>query len=77
MSRHASRPAAVRPSLDYLHALPKTDLHVHLDGSLRPATILELARHRDTGYDFRTLDDVRAVCQVPEDCPSLVEYLRV
>jgi len=26
-----------------LRALPKTDLHVHLDGSLRPATLLELA----------------------------------
>ena len=26
-----------------LRALPKTDLHVHLDGSLRPATMLDLA----------------------------------
>jgi adenosine deaminase len=67
----------VRPSLDFLHALPKTDLHVHLDGSLRPATILELAHHRDTGYAFQSEQDVRAVCQVPDDCPSLVEYLRV
>jgi predicted HD phosphohydrolase len=25
-------------SHDLLHRLPKTDLHVHLDGSLRPAT---------------------------------------
>ncbi len=65
------------PSLDFLHALPKTDLHVHLDGSLRPSTVLELARHRDTGHDFRTIDDVKAVCQVPEECESLVEYLKV
>jgi len=28
---------------DWLHKLPKTDLHVHLDGSLRPETLLELA----------------------------------
>jgi adenosine deaminase len=28
---------------ELLHRLPKTDLHVHLDGSLRPATMLELA----------------------------------
>ena len=28
---------------DMLHRLPKTDLHVHLDGSLRPQTMLELA----------------------------------
>jgi adenosine deaminase len=28
---------------DRIHAMPKTDLHVHLDGSLRPSTIVELA----------------------------------
>jgi adenosine deaminase len=27
---------------ELLHRLPKTDLHVHLDGSLRPETMLEL-----------------------------------
>jgi adenosine deaminase len=65
------------PSLDFLHALPKTDLHVHLDGSLRPETVLELSAGRDIGYDFRTTADVLAVCQVPDDCESLVDYLRV
>jgi len=29
---------------DWLHDLPKTELHVHLDGSLRPATIKKLAK---------------------------------
>lgn len=29
---------------DYLVALPKTDLHVHLDGSLRLPTLIELAK---------------------------------
>lgn len=24
----------------FLHAIPKTDLHVHLDGSLRPETLI-------------------------------------
>jgi len=34
----------VRPyDRDFFHKLPKTDLHVHLDGSLRLNTILELA----------------------------------
>jgi adenosine deaminase len=31
---------------DLVRRLPKTDLHVHLDGSLRLPTIVELARER-------------------------------
>jgi adenosine deaminase len=36
--REASRLAA------FVHALPKVELHVHLEGSIRPATLLALAR---------------------------------
>ncbi len=32
--------------LELIRRLPKTDLHVHLDGSLRLATLIELARER-------------------------------
>ena len=40
------RPA---PTLDELRRAPKVLLHDHLDGGLRPATVIELAR--ETGYD--------------------------
>lgn len=32
---------------EFLRAIPKTDLHVHLDGSLRLETLIELARQQD------------------------------
>ena len=70
-------PGNQRPHLDVLHALPKTDLHVHLDGSLRLATVRELSRDAGLAYEFHTDEDVRSVCQAPEECQSLEEYLRV
>ena len=33
-------------SQEFIRAIPKTDLHVHLDGSLRLPTLIELARER-------------------------------
>jgi adenosine deaminase len=39
---------------EMLHRLPKTDLHVHLDGSLRPETMLELAD--DAGINLPVRD---------------------
>ncbi|MDR1180215.1 MAG: adenosine deaminase family protein, partial [Spirochaetales bacterium] len=33
-------------SNDFIREIPKTDLHVHLDGSLRLRTLIELARER-------------------------------
>src|ERR1700722_7873539 len=37
------------PAIAEIRAAPKVLLHDHLDGGLRPATIVELAR--ETGYD--------------------------
>lgn len=47
----------------YIRAIPKVELHVHLEGSIRPATLLELARRNDVALPARTLDELRAFYQ--------------
>jgi len=49
------------PTLDELRVAPKVLLHDHLDGGLRPATIIELAR--ETGYDALPTTDVAALAR--------------
>jgi adenosine deaminase len=59
---------------DLLLALPKTELHVHLDGSLRPATMIDLARDRN--HPLPTSDPVElAHLMEARDGGSLEEYL--
>ncbi len=65
------------PDRALLRALPKTDLHVHLDGSLRTSTVRELSARHSLPFAFANDDDVRAVCQVSEKCESLEDYLKV
>src|SRR5450759_3948014 len=46
---------------EVIRRLPKTDLHVHLDGSLRLGTLIELARERGIELPSFTEDGLRAV----------------
>jgi adenosine deaminase len=46
--------AATTPGLDELRTAPKVLLHDHLDGGLRPATVVELAQA--SGYELPTYD---------------------
>lgn len=45
MTQRENRPH-IKPTAAFLARLPKTDLHVHLDGSLRLETIIDLAADR-------------------------------
>ncbi|HUP00084.1 MAG TPA: adenosine deaminase [Gemmatimonadota bacterium] len=60
---------------ELLRQLPKTDLHVHLDGSLRPETISELAREDQVELPFDSIDEIRRYFtdELPER--DLVAYL--
>ncbi len=61
---------------DFFHRLPKVDLHVHLDGSLRLATILELAQENRVELGAQTMECLRDLIAPGKVHRSLEEYLR-
>src|SRR5580658_5583110 len=62
--------------LEVIEKLPKTDLHVHLDGSLRLKTILELADRERIELPARDEEGLRKAMNLGQNCGSLVEYLK-
>ncbi|NLB34275.1 MAG: adenosine deaminase [Elusimicrobia bacterium] len=61
--------------LEVLRKLPKADLHCHLDGSIRTATILDLAREQGYSLPVDTVEELRPYVRVPKSCRSLKEFL--
>lgn len=62
-------------SLEAIRGLPKTDLHVHLDGSLRLSTILDIARTDGITLPATTADDLAEAMHVGQNTGSLTKYL--
>ena len=63
-----------RYSTDFLRALPKTDLHCHLDGSLRLGTLIELAKERKVKLPSETEQGLRELV-FKEQYRDLPDYL--
>jgi adenosine deaminase len=64
------------PSEELIRALPKVELHCHLDGSLRLETIWALAQSRHVALPAASLDELRAIFSPTKISRNLVDYLK-
>lgn len=61
----------------YIRAMPKVELHVHLEGSIRPETLLRLARRNKVTLPYYTVEELRDWYTF-RDFPHFVEiYVKI
>lgn len=51
---------AHHPLHGFIEGLPKAELHLHLEGSLEPELMFELARRNRLAIPFKSVEDIRA-----------------
>ena len=59
----------------YFRTIPKAELHLHLDGSVRPKTVLELAKQGGVPLPTEDLEKLKDFLQATDSTASLVEYI--
>lgn len=62
--------------LNFIEQMPKVDLHLHLDGSVKPETLAELAEQQGQSLQVENKEELYALMKVDGTCSSLVEYLQ-
>ena len=60
---------------DYLQAMPKIDLHRHLEGSLRLESLLEIARQFELDVPVGDLEALRPLVQITDDPATHAAFL--
>ena len=55
--------------------LPKIDLHCHLDGSVRPQTMLDIALQQGLPLPSDDINAITSLMIAPQTCQNLDEYL--
>jgi adenosine deaminase len=58
-----------------IRELPKVELHLHLDGSLRIGTVIELAQKAGVELPTQDPEKLKEYLEVNEGCSNLEEYL--
>lgn len=61
---------------EIIKVLPKVHLHCHLDGSVRPETLMEIALKENIPLPAYELKELKKHIQVQHKCTSLKEYLK-
>jgi adenosine deaminase len=67
----------MRLTLPIVRRLPKTDIHCHLDGCLRPRTMLELAKEQGVRLPTKKLPELARIITAGKRTRSLTDYLRI
>jgi aminodeoxyfutalosine deaminase len=62
---------------DFVAAMPKVELHVHLEGSIRPATLLALAQRNGVSLPADDLDGLRAFYRFTDFAHFIQVYVLV
>lgn len=66
---------ASRSQLEFIRRLPKAELHLHLEGTITPETLVELSRRHDAAP--LSLDDARAIYQYEDFSGFLMAFKTV
>src|SRR5689334_3494344 len=72
---YTGHPRSIRVTEALLRSLPKTDLHCHLDGSLRLSTILDLAEQQKVKLPADNEEALAKAIHLGQVCKSLEDYL--
>ncbi|NOZ74692.1 MAG: adenosine deaminase [FCB group bacterium] len=61
---------------DLIHRLPKVELHCHLDGSLRPDSMLDIAHKEKVDLPASNVEDLHRILAIGKKRGSLEDYIR-
>ncbi|KAK9460782.1 uncharacterized protein V1516DRAFT_707986 [Lipomyces oligophaga] len=62
-----------KTKLQFIQDLPKVELHMHLEGSLEPELMMELATRNEVPIPFKSAAEIRKACEFE----SLEEFLKL